>query len=214
MEVQYSDVNHHMSSNCLFLSVCMSLFLISLVYYFFFYIFLTLTNFTLVTQTSPSSIFHVDVLHVSGRFKRQGDCCHFIFAFCSLNIHFTSCSDCGSEERNWRPVSSFHIWLRPEPFFPNSSFLFLLSFTEFHSVQSSQSSFHVTDLSVFLCTHQTCISNGFEKQYQNRTHTRVSSPLTFLEAQNKELIVCTFYPLIHSVYPQALPVWSRLCSLL
>lgn len=51
--------------------------------------------------------------------------------FCSSNIHFTSCSDCGFEEGCWLPVSSFHIWLRPAPRIPKCSFLFLLSSAEF-----------------------------------------------------------------------------------
>ena len=122
-------INHHMSS-C-HRTVFMSLFFFSLVYYVFSYIFLTLMNSILLTQTSPSSIFQVFDLHVSGKFKHQGNCCHFIFALSSWNIHFTSCSDCGSEEGCWRSVSSFHIWLQPEPRIPKYSFLFLLSSAEF-----------------------------------------------------------------------------------
>lgn len=70
--------------------------------------------------------FKFCVLQVSRKFKHQGNCCHFIF---SLNIHFTLCSDCRSEERCWCPVSSCHIWLRPEPFLFNSILFFLYIFS-------------------------------------------------------------------------------------
>lgn len=129
--VQDPDVNQHIIK--LFHFSLLSF----LVCCFLSYVFLTYS--TLVTQTSPSSIL-VCVFHVSGRFKKQGDDCHFIFSFCSLNIHFTSCSDCGSEEMLalCQLLLYFTLtWTFPFLFLPNFTKQFSCHTFEFLSVYSS-----------------------------------------------------------------------------
>lgn len=196
-EILKLSISSWWKSNNQTLSVCLS----SIHFMIFFCcIFLTLTLTLFWPKTSPSSIFQVLCFTSQGKVQASGRLLslrffikhsfHIMFRLQFWREMLVPCQLLSHLTQTWTfPFQQQLFWF----FFP-AEFDWIL--------RSAQSSFHVTDLSVFLCTHQTCISNGFEKQSQNKTHTKVFSYTkvfsthNFSKVYNKELTVCTLLCLV------------------
>lgn len=180
-------MNHHLSS-CHRLYVPLLFFLSR--YNVFSYIFLTLMNSILLTQISPSFFFFFQVfgLHISGKFKHQGNFCHFIFAILLIKHSFHI---------------MFRLWIWGGMLTPRQLFSHLTSTctshsqmqffipTEFRWIFTAHKAIFMSLIWVSFCV---LIKLAFQIPLKSNITTEHTYPLHFVEAHNKELTVCIFLP--------------------
>lgn len=132
----------------------------------------------------------------------RATCCHLIFALCSFKHSFHIMlrlwiwREMPTSRQLLSCLTSTCTFLSREQLFV--LFSFLLTFTELRCVQSSRGSSRVTDLSVFLWTHQT---NNMKTEQSFLFATRV-------EAQ--KAAVCNIYPSLSAYNHKPALCW--LCS--
>lgn len=138
----------------------------------------------------PKSPLHFQVfgLHISGKFKHQGNFCHFIFAILLIKHSFHI---------------MFRLWIWGGMLTPRQLFSHLTSTctshsqmqffipTEFRWIFTAHKAIFMSLIWVSFCV---LIKLAFQIPLKSNITTEHTYPLHFVEAHNKELTVCIFLP--------------------